>query len=534
MLQAVIYYIVTTILTKELVIAQCTIYHFESPGVSCEDIYNKNPQSHDTSGYYWVLDGPRILYCGMSYTGSSCEDIYSNNAETVIQSGYYRINDNQWTFCKAHAYNYTGSSCEDIYSTNPATRDKSGYYHINDSQWIYCIMTTVDAYNYTGSSSCEDIYNSNPETVIKSGYYRINYSQWSYCKVDMYNYTGSSCEHIYSTNPATRDRSGYYHINDTQWIYCMMTTADAYNYTGSSSCEDIFNSNPQTVIMSGYYRINYSQWTYCKVDMYNYTGSSCEDIYSTHPETRDKSGYYHINHSQWTYCNMTAITAIFDSITTCAGVGGVWIRIVTINISAGDDCPGEWRKATHSGVSFCRLDSDGLRTCSSASFSTNGISYQRVCGRARGYQKGDTVAFYGSWYNSTIDEDYVDGLSITYSSNPRQHIWTFASGRGERFGSAFNCPCSINGGFDPPSYVGSHYYCESGSTYRSDWDRYYFNDTLWDGAGCEDNCCDDTTQPWFYRQLNQATQDNIEARICLHGYESLRSTLIDQLELYIQ
>ena len=143
------------------------------------------------------------------------------------------MNNNQWTNCKVHAYDYTGSSCEDI-NNNPATRDKSGYYNINDSQWIYCIMTTADAYNYTGLSSCEDIYNSNPETVIKSGYYCINYSQWKYCKVDMYNYTGSSCEDIYSTNSDTRDKSGYYHINDSQWIYCIMTTADAYNYTGSS------------------------------------------------------------------------------------------------------------------------------------------------------------------------------------------------------------------------------------------------------------------------------------------------------------
>ena len=411
MLQAVIYYIVTMILTKELVTAQCTIYHFESPGESCEDIYNKNPQSHDTSGYYWILDGPRIVYCGMSYTGSSCEDIY----------------------------------------------------------------------------------NSNPETVIKSGYYRINYSQWTYCKVDVYNYTGSSCEDIYSTNPASRDKSGYYHINEHQWIYCIMTTADVYNYTGSS----------------------------------------CEDIYVNNPETADRSGYYPINESQWTYCNMTAI-ANGDFITTCAGVGGGWRRIVNINISAGDDCPGQWRKATHSNVSFCRVANDYSWTRSSATFSTNGISYQRVCGRARGYQKGDTRAFRGSPSYSVIDVGYVAGLSITYSSNPRQHIWTFASGRGERFNNRFNCPCSIVGANDPPSYVGSNYYCESGSTYQGDYDTYYFNDTLWDGVGCVDNCCNNTTQPWFYRQLNQITQDGIEARICTLNSFKYESTLIDQLELYIQ
>ena len=342
MLQAVIYYIVTMILTKELVIAtnQCTKYQFKSPffpGVSCEDIYNKNPESHDRSGYYWITDGPSRVYCGMNYTGSSCEDIYNNNPKVCDKSGYYRINDNQWT---------------------------------------YCNMTTITATN-----------------------------------------------------------------------------------NGDTTC-------------------------------------------------------------------------------TCAGVGGGWRRIANINISAGDDCPGEWRKATQSGVSFCRVTSDNDRyTCSSVNFPTDGISYQRVCGRARGYQKGDTLAFYGSNSYNIIDEDYVSGLSITYSSNPRQHIWTFAGGRGERFNDTFNCPCSTSLGYSPPSYVGSNYYCESASWYGGNaqyFDIYYFNDTLWDGEGCVDNCCDDTTQPWFYRQLNQTTQDDIEARICSHGPFKYRSALIDQLELYIQ
>ena len=348
MLQAVIYYIVTMILTKELVIAtdQCTEYQFKMPffpGVSCEDIYNKNPESHEWSGYYWILDGPSDVYCGMNYTGSSCEDIYNNN-----------------------------------------------------------------------------------------------------------------------------------------------------------------------------------------------------------PETRDKSGYYRINDTQWTYCNTTAI-ANGDFISTCAGVGGGWRRIANINISAGDDCPGEWRKATNSSVSFCRVASDDSFTCSSANFSTNGTSYRRVCGRARGYQKGYTLGFYGSHNstrlaiggNRTIDQDYVSGLSITYSNSPRQHIWTYASGFSEIDSSGShirNCPCSIYPGFIPSSFVGSNYYCESGSVnHPSSGNNYYFNDTLWDGAGCTGGtCCDDTTQPWFYRQLNQTTQDDIEARICTSGPFSLRSTLIDQLELFIQ
>ena len=202
------------------------------------------------------------------------------------------------------------------------------------------------------------------------------------------------------------------------------------------SCEDIYNKNPQSHDKAGYYWIlDGPSRIYCGM---NYTGSSCEDIHNNNPETHNKSGYYHINSNQWTYCNMTEISAndIFTS--TCAGVGGGWRRIVNINISAGDNCPGEWRKATQSGVSFCRVASDGYDTCSSANFSTNGISYQRVCGRARGYQKGDTLGFYGIPINRGIDQVYVAGLSITYGSNPRQHIWTYASGRGKQFAHIYN------------------------------------------------------------------------------------------------
>ena len=436
MLQAVIYYIVTMILTKELVIAtdQCTEYQFNSPffpGVSCEDIYNKNPESHNCSGYYWIV---KRVFCGMTYTGSSCDYIYNKYPE--------------------------------IYKNNP--KEKSGYYRLNNNQWTYCNMTEIATNDDNFIFSCTAV------EVIKSTYQSF--------------LPGESCESIYNNNAESHEWSGYYWI--TSSVYCGM----------------------------------------------NYTGSSCEDIYNNNPETDDKIGYYRINESHWTYCNMTGFAANGDFISTYAGVGGGWRRIVNIDISAGDDCPGEWRKATQSGVSFCRVARDGWFSYSSASFSTNGINYQRVCGRARGYQKGDTLALYGSRpvYNKTIDEAYVDGLSITYSSNPRQHIWTFASGHGERAHNKLNCPCSFNGSYSPSSFVGNNYYCESASWYPYHYNTYFFNDTLWDGAGCIDNCCDDTTQPWFYRQLNQITQDDIEARICGFGYYSQRSTLIDQLELYIQ
>ena len=48
---------------------QCSEYRFDAPffpGNSCEDIYNKNPQTRHISGYYWITDGPSRVYCGMN------------------------------------------------------------------------------------------------------------------------------------------------------------------------------------------------------------------------------------------------------------------------------------------------------------------------------------------------------------------------------------------------------------------------------------------------------------------------------------
>ena len=439
-------YIVTVILTKELVIAtnqytECQLKFPVFPGVSCEDIYDKNPETRQCSGYYWIA---KRVFCGMSYTGSSCEHIYNKYPE--------------------------------IYKSNP--KEKSGYYRLNNNHWINCNMTKFAVNDDSFTSTCAAV------EVIKSTYQSF--------------LPGESCESIYDKYAESHEWSGYYWTTSSR-VYCGM----------------------------------------------NYTGSSCEDIFKISPETSDNSGYYRINNNQWTYCNMSTINVMGDYISTCAGVGGGWKRIINIDIGVGDNCPGNWRKDTQFGVSFCRVASDDSYACSSARFSTNGMSYQRVCGRARGYQKGYTLGFYGSDNstqldnNRSIDEDYVSGLSITYSSSPRQHIWTFASGFSEtdKTGSHNrNCPCSIYSGSYPSSFVGSNYYCESGSVFRPDsGNNYYFNDTLWDRTSCTGGtCCSDTTQPWFHHLLNQVTQDDIEARICTRGPYSYRSTLIDQLELYIQ
>ena len=304
-------------------------------------------------------------------------------------------------------------------------------------------------------------------------------------------FPGESCEDIYSKNPESHDRSGYYWITDgPSKVYCGMT----------------------------------------------YTGPSCEDIYYENPETGEYKGFYRINGTEWTYCNMTAIEAS-GFIPICAGVGGGWTRIANVDVSAGDNCPVGWRKDTYSEVSFCRRVSDSHATCSSAFFSTNGTSYQRVCGKARGYEKGVPNAFWGySGGGQTINGHYAEGLLITYGM-PRQHIWTYTIGRYERpLNSGVNCPCAVGGGPVAPPFVGTNYYCESGGADTDDFNDYAFDDPLWDGLDCgiSIDCCANSTQPWFYRELNETTTSDIEARLCSWYPFHTASALIDQLELYIQ
>lgn len=71
--------------------------------------------------------------------------------------------------------------------------------------------------------------------------------------------------------------------------------------------------------------------------------------------------------------------------------------------------------------------------CLSTSFSI-GRSYNKVCGRITGYQYGPTTAFYGS--SNNIDSRYINGVSLTYGSSPRRHIWSFAAALGTSYGTA--------------------------------------------------------------------------------------------------
>ena len=169
-------------------------------------------------------------------------------------------------------------------------------------------------------------------------------------------------------------------------------------------------------------------------------------------------------------------------------------------------------------------------------FSTFGLNYSRVCGQLRGYQFASPEAF--NFYNfdpsRTIDDAYVDGVSITYGSAPRKHIWTYANGID--LGSSWGCPCNTNSNEPVPPYVGSDYYCETGvNTGRYQY-RFYPNDPLWDGQQCvgpEAPCCTHRNMPWFLKTLNETTTEDIELRVSGNWGVNDEDTPLQVIELFV-
>jgi dynein heavy chain len=209
--------------------------------------------------------------------------------------------------------------------------------------------------------------------------------------------------------------------------------------------------------------------------------------------------------------------------------GDLWTRVAYLNMSdPTQSCPQNW--TDHYSTDELRVCGRTSGSCSSVFYPTDGRFYNAVCGQIIGYQFGHPDGIMVRTPNYTIDEVYVDGISVTHGS-PRSHIWTFA---GSRSNVSTNCPCK--GGENAPFYVGDNYYCESG--YNGDRNGnpptvLYPSDPLWDGVGCESEgtCC--STAPWFTVNLVNPTSDDIEVRICASATVKIEDTPIHLLELYI-
>ena len=267
----------------------------------------------------------------------------------------------------------------------------------------------------------------------------------------------------------------------------------------------------------------------------DFAAQSCQEILKD--DASSSSGYYWIQSYSsppvQMYCDMTR---------ELRGNTGPWMRVAYVNMKdPTQSCPSGLDYGTTERERFCTRGSSTSNRCRSTYFTVHGVNYTKVCGRALGYQKGSPDAFGPYHFNPsrTIDDVYVEGLSITHGYGPRNHIWTFTAALHEVLTHPYYiCPCTNidnHGDIRVPPFIGEDYYCDTGApTYYSQ-SSFYRNDPLWDGKGCglRDTCCDrQGNQPWFCKTLDEPTTDTIEVRVC--GWHSGADTNFQQLELYVQ
>ena len=255
--------------------------------------------------------------------------------------------------------------------------------------------------------------------------------------------------------------------------------------------------------------------------------TTCEQVQEQQPNS--PSGYYILagpTGTYSTYCNMG----------TLCGSGGGWTRLAYLDMTdATQSCPSGFKLYQSGGVRACGRTNSGAG-CVSVTFPSNGISYSQICGRVIGYQYYSADAFQGS---NSINSYYVEGVSITRGS-PRQHVWTLANGISGTYNyPTWNCPCSTGSSQTVPSFVGNHYFCESGNQASSGYSSILFtSDPLWDGQGCgslEATCCAASGLPWFHRDYGSTTtSDYIELRVCADQGSSNEDTPVSFYEIYVK
>ena len=229
--------------------------------------------------------------------------------------------------------------------------------------------------------------------------------------------------------------------------------------------------------------------------------TSCKEILEKDPNSRN--GYYIIydpvsKEEYKTWCFMSKSSF-------CGNIAG-YTQVHYFTSSSG--CPQGFVKKSE----YCMRSPSKSGGCVSISISTHGIKYDRVCAAMKGYQVGTPDGVSGSNRPGSIDEAYVDGVSITHGKSPRKHIWTYMASSSEKKPI---CPCSTGSTVKVPDFIGKNYRCESGNPDETAVPgKLYNEDMLWDGYDCndvEDSCCGNR---YTYAVLPSSTTDDIDVRVC--------------------
>lgn len=254
---------------------------------------------------------------------------------------------------------------------------------------------------------------------------------------------------------------------------------------------------------------------------------TCREILLKNPDCYGKTGWY------WLTCGgEEQLDPPVLHLCDMNRLGGGWMRIARRNFTDGNPCPGDWISYVGSnGLNYCTTP-DGVPQ---AQWRINPkCPYSEVNGYILGDQKGLCEAFTGASQETSIKDNYVDGVSITYG-NPKQHLYTYAVGREEK-ARLESCECHGSTYSDYPVFVGWDYLCDSGMKPYEAQASAIGKRVLWTGKGCDEqsSCCHTAGAPWFYRKLPLTANERIEIRIMSDDAHADEMVLLREIVMYIR
>ena len=167
-------------------------------------------------------------------------------------------------------------------------------------------------------------------------------------------------------------------------------------------------------------------------------------------------GKYRIGLSNGLASEVTCPGTDNQMLTTCNNVSGQWRRVAYLDTNQTNLLCPEGLQTSNDNTS-CKI-CGFHRTCSSVIYPTHGHFYSKVCGKVHAHYLGTPDGFQIFQHvrppTPNIDDNYVDGVSLTYGNCPKRHIWTFSVDISTSRPGRHCCTFS-------PSFVSSNYFCES-------------------------------------------------------------------------
>ena len=252
--------------------------------------------------------------------------------------------------------------------------------------------------------------------------------------------------------------------------------------------------------------------------------TSCKEILEKNPKS--SIGYYTLydpvtKKEYKTWC-------IMSQSPSCGNIAG-FTRVYYLSLTS--DCPQGFVKKK--GSKYCVRSPSKSGGCVSISVPTHGIKYDRVCASITAYQVGTPDGVSGSTRPGSIDEAYVDGVSMTHGKSPRKHIWTYMASLSEKKPI---CPCSTGSTMKVPDFIGKNYFCESGNPDETAVPgKLYDKDKMWDGQtlGSVEASCSGSKLGYTYTVLPSSTTDDIEIRVCTDEATTDEDIALNNIFLFV-